>query len=57
MDRARANDDQETTVRVGILYTGNTLVAARQDGRLAACGLGNLVLKEIGWCEWVVSLD
>ena len=40
MDGARANDDEEATLRIRALDTGNDFMAGIDDGGLGVVGLG-----------------
>ena len=40
MDRAGADHDEETAIRVGIVKNGDGFIAAREDGGSGAGGLG-----------------
>lgn len=57
MDGAWSNDDQESVVGVGTVDDSCYLFTTIDDSTLGLGCLGNLMLEEIGWREWVVATN
>lgn len=57
VDRARTDDYEQTVQRVGALDDVSGLFSALKNGLSGFFGESNLMLKEIGRCEGVVTTD
>ena len=57
VDRAWADDDEEARARVPALHDRDGLGAGGDDGVLGCGRLRDLVLEQVGRCEWVVAAD
>lgn len=55
MDRAGADDDKEAVIRP--CHDGYGFCAAGEDGLFGARSLRDLMLKEVGRCERVVTTN
>lgn len=57
MDGTRTNDDKQSVLLVGAINNGYSLITTLQDGFLGLGGLGDLVLKEVGGSQRVVTAN
>jgi hypothetical protein len=57
VNRAGTDDDEQTTLGVGVVDDGDAFFAAGEDGAFGLGGLGDFVLEEVRWGEGVVAAD